>query len=195
MAPSELVDLDFPDWPRFLGFLLAIVEAHGYVYIVNDMHRLRANEKSGFHSSVSMKELPHAATMQRKNILITCQEAGCQWFRCWSCVAWHLPLLNTGSNRKSVPLHSKLQLVTLTKTHKHRIAGCQQKWHESASIIYSENHMSKEIRLLFMGTFRLNNLTSTMPDTRTVCLQPYVSSWGVVGSEYAMIYKLWEEFI
>ncbi len=46
------------DWPRFLGFLLAIVEAHGYVYIVNDVQRPRANEKSGFHSSVSMNELP-----------------------------------------------------------------------------------------------------------------------------------------
>ncbi len=43
---------------KFLGFLLAIVEAHCYVYIVNDMQRPRANEKGGFHSSVSMKELP-----------------------------------------------------------------------------------------------------------------------------------------
>ena len=42
----------------FLGLSLAIVEAHGYVYIVNDMQRPRANEKSGSHSSVSMKELP-----------------------------------------------------------------------------------------------------------------------------------------
>ncbi len=37
-----------------------MVEAHGYVYIVNDMQRPRANEKSGSHSSVSMKELPVA---------------------------------------------------------------------------------------------------------------------------------------
>ena len=43
---------------RFLGFLLAIIDAHGYVYIVNDMQRPRTNEKSGFHSTVSMKELP-----------------------------------------------------------------------------------------------------------------------------------------
>ncbi len=52
--------------PRFLGFLLAIVEAHGYVYIVNDMQRPRANEKSGFHSSVSMKELPCLVTSNFK---------------------------------------------------------------------------------------------------------------------------------
>ena len=37
---------------------MAIIKAHGYVYINNDMQRVSSKEKTGFHSTVSMKELP-----------------------------------------------------------------------------------------------------------------------------------------
>ena len=46
---------------RCPNFPLAIIKAHGDVYIVNDINEMQiviANEKAGFHSSISMKEQP-----------------------------------------------------------------------------------------------------------------------------------------
>ena len=43
------------DWPRFLGFLLAIIEAHGYVYIVNDMQRVSSNDKTDMITTASLQ--------------------------------------------------------------------------------------------------------------------------------------------
>ncbi len=40
-----------------IDFSLAIVKAHDYVYIVNDMQRVTANEKTGFHPTVGMNKL------------------------------------------------------------------------------------------------------------------------------------------
>ncbi len=50
-----LIDLDVLPWPRFPNFSLAIVKAHGNVYIVNDINEIQivtANKKAGFHSQL-----------------------------------------------------------------------------------------------------------------------------------------------
>ncbi len=48
----------------FRGFRLAILKAYGYAYIDFDMQRVTAKEKTEFHSTISMRELPNARNQE-----------------------------------------------------------------------------------------------------------------------------------